>query len=151
MAESILDANEQQLAAAQGKITFLGTQTKPVATVVFAPQGREIEMARFVAVQGGRVYGNDALPYTKRFSVTPAELRRALGAVKPVLLGLDGSPRSVSVSFAIVTDAGGTEFRIPIDACAGFYRALIGALDRGNEAGREALHDQFAAAFPGVA
>lgn len=152
MAESILDATEQQLATAQAKVTFLGTQTKPIATVTFAPEGQVVSMDRFLAVQpGGQPYSNDGLPYTEHFAVTPAEFRRVLGALKPVLTGPEAARPPLILSFTVVGDAGGGDFRIARDAARRFYLVLINSLDPENHRGRTLLHNQLAAALPGAA
>jgi hypothetical protein len=150
MAESILNATEEQLNAAQAKITYIGPQDKPIGTVVLFTQGYTVSIPQFAHVQLSRkTYPNDELPYTTQFIVKPAELRRMLQSVRAVL----ARPEGVTVlSFSILRDAGtsieGHEFRIGYKSGASFYENLIGALDPGNEAGRQALSKQFQNAFP---
>lgn len=152
MTESILDASEKELVNAQAKVTFLGTQTKPVGTVTFASEGHPVSMDRFIAVQpGGRSYANDSLPYTEHFSVTPAEFKRMLAAIKPVLIESNAASGGVILSFVVVGDTGGREFRMNQDVGRSFYPALIKSLAPGNDFGRTMLRKQFAAALPGGA
>ena len=150
MAESILNATEEQLKEAQAKITYLGPQDKPIATVVFFSTGHTVSMAQFAHVQESRApYQNDELPYTTRFEVKPAELRRMLQAVRSVLSRSDGMPLlSFTVMRNAATSIDGHEFRIGRNSAKAFYEQLIGALDPENAAGRQALTKQFQNAVP---
>jgi hypothetical protein len=153
MAESILDATEEQLKSAQAKITYLGEQLKPIPTVLFFAEGHEVSMSPFLDAQKAHEpYTNDEMPYTKRFSVAPAEFRRMLSVIKPIVTAADAAKGPEFISFTVVrkTQAGfeGHEFRIGPASGEEFYRKLIDALKPGNEAGRSALSKQFANIYP---
>jgi hypothetical protein len=150
MPESILDASETELGGAQAKITFLGTQTKPVGTLTFSSEGHQVLMDRFIAFQAaGRPYANDGLPSTEHFSVNPAEFHRMLAAIRPILLEANTATGGVTLSFVLVVGAGGGEFRMNADIGRSFYPALIKSLDPGNDLGRTLLRKQFMKALPG--
>ena len=152
MNESILDATIDQLRMAQAKITYLGTQSKPIPTVIFFTEGHHVDLDQFASVQQhGKAYPNDDLPYTMQFTVRPEELRRILDALKPVLAGNDKVSGPVILSFTVTRSERtviGHEFRIHTVAAPRFYSALVNALDAGNELGRTALNKQSAAALP---
>src|SRR5579864_4361589 len=102
MNESILDATIDQLRMAQAKITYLGTQSKPIPTVIFFTEGHHVDRDQFASVQQhGKAYPNDDLPYTMQFTVRPEELRRILDALKPVLAGNDKVSGPVILSFTV--------------------------------------------------
>lgn len=148
MAKSVLDATEDQLKSAQGKISYLGEQTIPVLTVAFAATGHKLVLNRFLDVQRARKpYANDALPSLLQFSVTPAEFRRMLSAVKPIFTstGAGGDTRFISFGIIYQTEVGfeGREFQIGPAAAKVFYKKLIAALDTTNQPGLQALTRQF--------
>jgi hypothetical protein len=145
--ETILRATEKQLASAQAKITYLGEQEKPIATVVFHAQDHDVVMEDFTEVQPRpEPYPNDPLPYTKVFSVTPAELHRMLLAVEPVVTAKDAAAGAQFLAFTVVrrerSRVTGAEYRVGPASAQAFYRALLGGLDPSNAAGRAALSRQ---------
>lgn len=153
MNTSIVHATAAQLASGQAKITYLGVQTKPIASVVFHAEGFNLSMDDFIEVQPTPTpYPNDTLPYTRVFTVMPAELRRMLLAVEPVITAEDAGRESEFLSFTVVREersrVTGSEYRIGPEAAPTFYRALLDALDPGNTAGRAAIEMQFAAVCP---
>jgi hypothetical protein len=154
MTESILDATEQQLRLARAKITYLGEQTKPVPTVVFRTEGSKPSMEHFLQFQRNRQqYSNDEMPYTKTFLLSPAEFRRALQAVKPVVTDPAAAMGPDFLSFVVVSEAdtglSGQEFLIAPRAGKAFYQKLIGALDPENKTARDTLTSQFRNVIPG--
>lgn len=153
MAESILDATEQQLKRAQAKITYLGEQTKPIPTVVFFTEGHKPSRNSFLKVQRSpHPYTNDELPYTVQFSVTAFEFRRILSTLKPVLTKEEIGKGPQFLSFSIVRENGsqieGHEFAIGPSFGEVFYRRLISALEPKNEAARTGLAKQFRNVYP---
>ena len=152
--DSILDATEEQLRSAQAKITYLGPQLKPIATVVFAPPGREVVLARFLQVQQSQQpYDNDDARYIKRFNVSPAEFQRIMATLKPMLDRVDPTPAPTILSFSVICEKGtvvdGREFRIGRTLGSDFYNRLIQGLEPENETGRAVLMKQFRSVYPG--
>ncbi len=154
MTESILDATQEQLKSGQAKITYLGTQSKPIATVIFHTEGHKVLLERFTEVQrSGKPYTNDELPYTSQFSVTPSEFARMLSAVKSLLIKTNTDPPpSAFISFTVACEAQGSvegqEFHISSEVGQEFYKKLIGALNPENKVGRSALTKQFSNIYP---
>ncbi|MCY2992008.1 MAG: hypothetical protein NTY19_29630 [Planctomycetota bacterium] len=153
MSDSVLDATEDMLKFAAGKITYLGPQDKPIATVVFSSDGSSLPLERFKEIHGsGDCYINDELPYTRLFRVKAAELKRMLSAVKPILLNLDAAAKSEFVSFSLIYEVKGKfrgqEFRLPHASGRRFYEAIIGSLDADDKEGRTILQKQFKNVFP---
>lgn len=147
MQVTILRATEKELASGQAKITYQGKQSRPIPTVVFHAQDHDVSMEDFTEVQSTpEPYSNDVLPYTAVFAVTPAELQRMLVAVEPVVTAVDAVGRGGFLAFTVVrrerSRVTGSEWEVGRDAAPAFYRALIGALDPGNTAGRAALERQ---------
>jgi hypothetical protein len=106
MTAEIWSATDDQLKTAQAKITYLGEQEKPIPTVVFAAQGHAVSMVRFLSVQHSKKpYANDKLPYTKSFTVTLAEFRRILEAVRPLAAAALPN-RNPFLSFSVLVGAG---------------------------------------------
>lgn len=151
MSTSILEASEEQLRSAQAKVTYLGTQEKPIPTVVFAPQGHNIAMQHFLPVQKtAQPYANDESPYVLSFTVSSSEFRRMLLSVKPLLIEESQPSRLLSFTVVLVeaSHVQGQEFFIPSTDSQAFYQELLKALDAGNEKGRSALQRQFRAVSP---
>lgn len=153
MAESILDATEHELTSSQAKITYLGSQLKPIATVVFAAAGYTPRLDRFLEVQQvHEPYPNDQTPYTTQFSVEPSELQRILIAIKPVVTRSGAKSGPDFLSFCLTREVGakveGQEFRIGRGTGSEFYEKLLGALGPTNAEGRTAVMKQFRAVYP---
>ena len=154
----ILESTEEQLAAAQAKITYHGEQKAPVLTVVFTTNGSTPFMDDFREVQRLEYpYGNDNLSSIRTFGVTPSEFRRMLSSVSlTVSTEIErkdekGRPLNLLYFTVIRHDDGsvvGTEFAIARDKAKVFYRALIGALGNNNESGRRTLKKQMIEALP---
>jgi hypothetical protein len=143
----VLDATEDQLGQSQGKLTFLGPQTKPVPTVVFSAENHTPAIQAFVPFHlSRRPYQNDDLPYTVTFMVSRTEFMRLLKAVRPLVV-MPGSGSDL-ISFTVVHESpngkSGGEFMIKESLAEAFYRAAIGALSADNVAGQKALSDQAA-------
>jgi hypothetical protein len=153
MNDSVFSAGADQLTRAQGKITYLGEQSKPIPTVLFFSEGFVSELDKFFKMQTDPTpYDNDMLPSTLSFTVSPAEFHRILQSVKPVLEVLDPSaqPEFLSFTVAYSTDSDwiGQEFRLDYEQGAAFYTSLIGALGPDNDVGREAVTKQYRNVYP---
>ena len=155
MNDSIFGVTVEQLAHAQAKITYLGSQGKPIPTVIFFSEGFVVELDKFLKVQGDPTpYGNDTLPYTQSFAVSAPEFHRILLSVKPILGVLDSSQKPEFLSFTVTcdTDSGliGREYQLNDQQGAGFYSALIEALDRDNVLGRQTVSRQYKNIYPEI-
>lgn len=90
----IWEPTSAMLNGAQAKLTWLGTQSKPIPTVVFSVA--EISVPAFQALQGDTMpYGNDSTPYTRSFKINAKQFQDCLDGLHPVLSDLaDESPKS---------------------------------------------------------
>src|SRR5262249_10300750 len=133
-------------ALAQAKISYLGEQTKPIPTVIFGLENREIDiLQRLSREHPGALYTNDKMPYTKTFTVTEQEFRRMLSAVLPIVsTNRDSVPDYLT--FLVLIGQGDTsqteEFLITRSGSTAFYRALLGALAQDNKPGQVLLEAQ---------
>jgi hypothetical protein len=155
MNDSVFSVGADQLTRAQAKITYLGEQSKPISTVLFFSEGFVAELDKFLKMQAEPTpYDNDLLPSTQSFAVSPAEFHRILQSVKPILEALDPSsqPEFLSFTVAYSTDSDwiGQEYRLDYEQGAGFYSALIEALDPDNESGVEIVTKQYRNIYPEV-
>jgi hypothetical protein len=148
---SVLEATESQFAVAQGKITYIGPQTKPIMTVVFATSASDASMQLFRGFEPRDkqwIYANDHLSNHLHFRVTASEFKRLVLSVKPVLNARHPSDGADCLSFVICYQAGhlntGHEFSISWASAADFYTCVIGALDVKNKEGIGALRLQCA-------
>jgi hypothetical protein len=154
MANSIFEATEQQLKSAEGKISYLGPQEKPIPTVAFSSKGAELHLKRFEEFQyKQKHYGNDDSSTLIRFGITAAEFRRMLLAVKPIVTKSPAGARPEFLSFAVIRGErgqfSGAEFVIGRLDGRAFYDSMRSALDRNNELGRRALSRQEMYVLPG--
>jgi hypothetical protein len=156
-------ANEE-LRLAEGKITFLGEQTRPILTVVFSTEETAfpVSLEHFVKFQQSPdAYGNDRLSTILRFAVTPDVFRRMIASVRPVLTAKGTSAGRPFLSLTLVRKVGdrfqgrvrkvgdrfqGREFLINRDSGTQFYQDLLGVFDAG--AAPEPLLDQFKRVYP---
>jgi hypothetical protein len=153
----ILDSTEEQLRAAQAKITYYGEQKAPVLTVAFTTDSSTPVMEDFRKVQRLEYpYGNDRLSI-RTFGVTAAEFRRMLASVRlmvsTALEKKDEKGRPLNLLYFTIlrhdaSDIVGDEFAIAADKAKLFYRALIGAIGNGDENGRRTLEKQMIQALP---
>lgn len=153
MVNTIFHATEKQLESAQAKVSYLGEQLKPIPTVVFHAKDPVLSIEHFLEVQPTPTpYPNDTLPYTKEFAVTPAEFRRMLLAVEPIVTAEHAAQGPEFLSFAVVREersrVTGREYRVGPASAPQFYRALIDALDAANVVGRSTLERQFISVCP---
>ena len=153
MATTILDAKKEQLNKAQAKITYKGVQSKPVPTVAFYSAGYTMSFDRFYDVERSAVpYGYDNLETLRQFTVKPEEFEGLLSAVNAIATKAHARTTDEFLSFCVVRQIDGefegAEFKIGYDFGEPFYRALIDALDRSNEAGIHALTEQFRYVYP---
>ncbi len=154
MVDSILGATETQLESAEAKITYVGPQEKPIPTVVFSSKGYELSLDRFTEIQyKHKHYANDDNSNVIRFSVTPAEFRRMLLAVKPIVTKVSAEARPEFLSFAVIREEHGQfygeEFVIGRAPGRAFYDSLCASLDRHNEYGRRTLSRHRVYILPG--
>ena len=152
---SMFDLTEQMLATAQGKITYLGEQKKPIPTVVFSTLPNSIVMDRFLPWQRSiERYDNDYMPYTVTFIVTPIEFTRIIKDLEPVIITKEVGDGLPFLSFTVIWRDGGQfighETRIGYASGKEFYKILANALEPGNQAGRAALSRQETACYPKV-
>ncbi len=155
MNDSVFGLNVDQLTRAQAKITYLGEQRKPIATVILFSEGFVVELDKFLKMQDDPTpYGNDRRPYTQSFTVSAPEFHRILLSVKPILEALDSSQKHEFLSFTVTcdTDSGliGQEYRLNHGQGADFYSALIKALDADNVQGREIISKQYRNIYPEI-
>ena len=153
MTESILNVVPEKLKEAQAKITYLGEQGKPIATVVFSATGYKPALVDFLKAQHAAApYANDTLPYTQYFSVTPQEFANILQALKPTLTDPAVSSGADFLSFSVTrrenASLEGHEFKIGAKEGQKFYQSLIKHLKPDNKAGHEALEKQFGNIYP---
>ena len=151
MATSIWVATVEQLSQAQGKITYLGEQTKIVPTVAFAVEAHELAMVRFLGVQRSRKpYVNDESPYTKTFTVGREQFKQILSAIQP-LAKSDGGQRDF-LSFSVLTGAGaaltGEEVFISRAEGKRFYSTLLQTLSPENADGQKFIRAQLKNVYP---
>jgi hypothetical protein len=153
MQTSILDSTEAQLEKAEAKITYLGEQTKPIATVVFHTPRCKPLMQDFAKLhRTHELYTNDELPYTRHFVVTPHEFLEILQSLKPVLVDSAIAQGSDLLSFSVIrkqdSSTEGHEFKIGFKAGKSFFHSILKPLSRDNEAGTQILQKQFFDIFP---
>lgn len=145
MPQTILDATAEQLPQAQAKITFIGTQSKPIPTVIVATAAGAPWLDEFTVIQNQRTYENDT-ERVSQFLVSPQEMHKLLGSVRgSVVAQASGSqPRVLSFCVARKKDdqVVGEQFWVESAKASGFYRQLLDALPRENEKGRAALESQ---------
>lgn len=152
MAAEIWDATDDQLKTAQAKITYLGEQEKPIPTIVFAVEGHTPSMVRFLNVQRSRKpYVNDELSYTKTFTVTPAEFRRILTVVKPIVTAA-APAKPEFLSFSVLCGAGdailGREYLVPRPHGKQFLEAVQQSLAPSNTAAQAILKAEITNLYP---
>lgn len=153
MQQSMIDPSEAQWEKAAAKITYLGEQTKPIATVVFHTAGCDLVMKDFAPLHSAHeLYTNDELPYTRFFIVTPYEFSEILRSVPPVLsdpaLFRGGDFLSFTILRKGAAGTEGREFKIGRAAGKSFFQAILNALGKDNDAGKQILQKQFANMFP---
>ena len=155
MNDSIFTVKAEQLIRAQAKITYLGEQSKPIPTAIFFSKGFTVELEKLLSVQSDPTpYSNDRLPYTKSFAVSPQEFHRILSSVKSILEGTDAAQKPEFLSFTVTSDTEsgliGQEFGLNYGQGAGFYSALIEALDSNNIQGHEIILKQYKNIYPEI-
>jgi len=153
MALSALEFSEVQLRFAQAKITYLGLQTKPIATVVFHSTGRKPIMRDFAKLyRGGELYTNDELPYTRFFGVSPYAFSEILRLLRTILSDPDTAKGPDFLSFTVLRyqqgNVEGEEFKIGSSAGRNFYRSLLTAIGTDNQLGFQIVEKQFLDVFP---
>lgn len=131
---------------AQAKISYLGEQTKPIPTVIFGLEHREIGiLQRLSREHPGALYPNDTMPYTKSFTVTAAEFARMLAAIRPIVSAIRHPVPDHLSLFVLTGEASKSEaqeFFIPGSVSKAFYHALLGALSPRNKPAKALLETQ---------
>jgi hypothetical protein len=156
MVNSILSLGASKLAKAQGKITYIGTQTQPIRTVLFYTARESVAIEQFRHLQReSEEYVNDRLGVVdsdRSFLVSPSELRRMLTAVGPVVAADDVTAGGVQLSFVVVyqsaTGPAGQEFLVGRDATDKFYDKMLTGLDPSNRRGLDAIAAQLREVVP---
>lgn len=134
--------------SAQAKITYLGEQSKPIASVVFHTANMRPDMKIFAHIDGpSNKFSNDDSPYTATFAVSSDEFTNILTALQPILSGSRISEGPDYLSFTVQRNNGGTSsgggFRIGPSFARRFYTAVLSGIDRHNDAGKQAVLKQF--------
>lgn len=139
---------------AEGKITYLGTQTRPILTVLFstpdAPARRTLD--DFTRYQNQpQAYGNDRLSHIRRFTVPPALLRRMIPKAD-LVVDKQASSTNAQLSFTVIVSVGNTvkghEFLLRSENGEAFYKALMSAFEEEHQPVPEPLLVQFRAVYP---
>lgn len=139
---------------AEGKITYLGTQTRPILTVVFstpdAPTRRTLDY--FTEFQAQlHAYSNDRLSHIRRFTVPLALVRRVIPKAD-ILVDKQVSSANAELSFTVIVSVGdavkGREFLLRRQNGEAFYRALMSAFEENRQPVPEPLLVQFRAVYP---
>ena len=139
--ETLLALDETRLQRAAIKLTHVGEQTEPVATLVIQSYHYLPALENFKSWQtAGLSYANDELPLIFNFSVSPPELKRVLEAAKQVSASTSGQ---ASLSFTAVVDEPegiqGTEVLFNYESGVELYRQLATAIDADNKIGQTVL------------
>jgi hypothetical protein len=139
---------------AEGKITYLGTQTRPILTVVFstpdAPTRRTLEYFTEFQAQP-HAHSNDRLSHIRRFTVPPALFRRVIPNAD-ILVDKQVSSAYAELSFTVIVSVGdavkGREFSFTRENGEAFYKALMSAFEENKQTVPEPLLVQFRAVYP---
>lgn len=90
---------------AQGKLTYLGVQTEPVASVLFSAYTVAPRVELFLPLRSpGLHYGNDALAVTSNFTCTHEDFRRVLDLLAETPAVRGPPAREPHTSLAIIPD-----------------------------------------------
>jgi len=153
-ADDILALLKGEFKWAEGKITYLGEQTRPILTVVLstpdAPTRRTLDY--FIEFQAQpHAYSNDRLSYIRRFTLPPALFKRMLP--KSDILGdKQPSPANAELSFTLIVSTHdvvkGHEFLLTPQSGEAFYKALISVFEENKQPVPEPLLVQFHAVYP---
>jgi len=113
------------------------------------PSGKKLALSDYAAVQGGRAYANDPLPYTKWLAATPDELVRMVAVVERARAKHSTPPNIPALSCAwlrgVEAPAGaplppqGGELLLGVDSGRALVEELARALDAENTAGHALL------------
>lgn len=151
----VLDLAKGEVQWAQGKITYLGEQTRPILTVVFstAESACPTSLEHFVHLQrSSKPYSNDRLSSVMRFTVPQETFKRMLGKVSGVLADKDAFEGRPIISFAVMLSVDshpkGREFLINRPFGERFYAALISVFNEEERPAPEPLLTQFRAIYP---
>jgi hypothetical protein len=122
-----------------------------ITAAAIVPAGKKVPLDAFQAVQGGKSYGNDPLPYTKWVDATPEELVKMWATLDQSRASHPRPPDRPSVSFSWLRELkappGGQPALDGGELLLGYDdgRALIGELARGldpeNTTGRGLFDD----------
>lgn len=133
------------------KMTHVGEQTGPVATVVIQSYFYLPSLDVFREFQSGRsLYANDDLPVILNFSVAPSDLKTLLSEATKVAEEMrGGKPASLSLVALADTPEGlqGGEFLFPLESGAVLHQRLAKSLDAEYQIGQTVLAIQRSAAY----
>lgn len=150
--EMLIGLEETRLRRAAAKLTHVGEQTEPVATIVMQTYYYLPKLSVFSALHtAGLSYVNDELPLILNFAMTLEEFRQMLTAVVQITAITQPSSLPPSLSFAVVIDApeglAGTELLFDYSHGVALHRALSDALGPTNKIGQTVLKLQRSAAY----
>ena len=153
--DTLLQFDDSRMRLAAAKLTHVGPQTGPLATVVIQTCFYLPSVAKFLSFRrSGLSYANDDLPEISNFSVSPSEFRRMLSAAKHVWESNDQQANKPSLSFAAMVEAPegiqGTELLFTYEGGVALHRALAGAIDQDNKIGQMVLQRQRESAYAGT-
>ena len=142
--EDFLALDDAELETLQVKLTFVGSQTKPTATVVFTSTENILDMDGFLPYRRPDIhYGNDEI-VVDAFVTSVPELRRVIEAVYQI----PGARRSGTVDGEVISymmqasppsgDIGFEAILNDVDA-GRVLQAILDSLDVSNVAGRDAM------------
>lgn len=142
------DFDLEQLRTLQVKLTYVGTQDKPIPTVAFTSSFNTVDMEKFKPFRrSGFHYGNDDLPNIWTFACSPEELQQMIKSVGEIEAVSQGEVIGEFLSFMMynTTSKGDKAFEAILDAETGelLLEEIRAALDPANVEGLETL-DQWA-------
>ena len=153
--ETLLHLDASRLQRAAAKLTHVGEQTEPVATIVMQTYYYLPSLETFHALRTpGVSYENDELPITLNFSVTPPNFKLLLEEAQRVSESVSKQTDSPSLSFSSVVDTPegiqGTEILFDYEGGVALHRALARTLDQNHQIGQLVLRNQRESAYSGA-
>ena len=148
----LLAFDDSRLQRGGVKLTHVGEQTGPVATIVIQSYYYLAALDKFKSWQTLSVsYGNDDLPLIFNFSVSSQELRKVFSEAKRVselnplendrpslsFVGIVDAPEGIQGAEVLFSHQGGVEL----------HRALATAIDHDNKIGQIVLRKQRESAY----
>jgi hypothetical protein len=147
--DGVFGLAEDDIRVAQGKLTYHGAQTKPVATLVFFTDEAQLSMTRFTEFQRGDGYWNDRDEVTSRpakCAVSVEEFHRLLRSVKSLVSLNESRVIRVDLTFTIIVDTKhgvfGGEFLVDDKQKGQLYVGLSDSMSTKNVLARKCLGSQ---------